>query len=295
MKLYFQLPVVSIDGWVTISTSDKPVGTIQAILAVGTTKQINQLKKSKNLLSCKTFFRLPREQYPLENVSVPICERNQDSSIKPSIPQINDRNSNFAAMFSNFIDTLASRLPDRNAAETASATNDATTQTHNGANNSPATNSSGKYMRPTSELLDELQKALAVAPTPAQKSAIPTMTAHEEEKIVEKPQQSIQSQQTMFRIHIEIESALHLPSMLVNVNKKSGKRNRNSVNSAKNKTIDIQPCSYVTFEASASATQTTLTSYATSIVEHSCSPQWNKHFEVFLPVEFLLNVSSYDF
>ncbi|XP_031632072.1 uncharacterized protein LOC116346267 [Contarinia nasturtii] len=292
-----ELPVISIDGWVTISSTnspiDTPVGTVQAILAVGTIKQINHLKRSKNLESCKTFLRLPREQYPLVNVPQSVCERNQESNIKTSIPQFNDRSSNFAAMFSNFIDTLASRLPDRNATETASATNDATTQTHNGTNNNIAENSTGKYMRPTSELLDELQRALSIAPTPAQMNVIPTMPANEQ-KTIEQTQQNVQPEskrETMFRIHFEIESALHLPSIAINVNKKSGKRNRNSMNSTKKNftSIDIQPCSYVTFEASASATQTTLTSYATGIVEHSCSPQWNKHFEVFLPIDFLLN------
>ncbi|XP_055320202.1 C2 domain-containing protein 3 isoform X2 [Sitodiplosis mosellana] len=290
-----ELPVISIDGWVTISyavsPSNTPVGTVQAILAVGTTKQINNLNKSKSLLSCKNFLQFPLDRYPQQQATPSIDESNRES-VKSSMSQSNDRNSNFAAIFSNFIDTLASRLPERNvtASETA-PTNDATTQTNNSANNSLAKNDSGKYMRPTSELLDELQRALAMAPTPAQKSAIQHMVMPNQAPQIEQSVPSEPKKATMFRVHIEIESALHLPSMAVHVNKKSGKRNRNAINTAKktSSSTEIQPSAYATFEAAASAATPNLMAYATNIVENSCSPQWNKQFEVYLPVEFLQN------
>lgn len=292
--------MISIDGWVTIayaaSPSNTPVGTVQAILAVGTAKQINNLKKSKNLLSCKNFLRLPLDLYPLQtshqsqHKSQSNDESNQKESVKAPIPQMNDRNSNFAAIFSNFIDTLASRLPDRNVtASETTPTSDATTQT----NNSFAKNGAGKYMRPTSELLDELQKALAIAPTSDQRNSIPHMTMPPQTPTtIEQNVQTDAMNATMFRIHIEIESALHLPSMAVHVNKKSGKRNRNTINPAKKNcgSTEILPSAYVTFEAAATPSTSNLMSYATNIVENSCSPQWNKHFEVYLPVEFLQNV-----
>lgn len=293
--------MISIDGWVTISNAasptNSPVGTVQAILAVGTTKQINNLKKSKSLSSCKNFIRLPIDLYSSQgnqSQQMPSHFESNQESVKVPIPQVNDRNSNFAAIFSNFIDTLASRLPERNATVNESTpTSDATTQTNNSANNSLAKNVPAKYMRPTSELLDELQRALAIAPTPAQKSAIPHMVSPEQESKNEQNEQIDSEKASMFRVHIEIESALHLPSMLNHVNKKSGKRNRNAINSAKKNsgTTEIQPNAYATFGAAASATTTNLMAYATNIVESSCSPQWNKHFEVYLPVEFLLNVS----
>lgn len=149
-------------------------------------------------------------------------------------------------------------------------------------------------MRPTSELLDELQRALAMAPTPAQKNAIPHMTLPNQTPTPIEPEVK---KVTMFRVHIEIESALHLPSMAVHVNKKSGKRNRNAIPTAKktnsSNTSEIhQPSAYATFEAAASAANANLMVYATQIVESSCSPQWNKQFEVYLPVEFLQNVNS---
>lgn len=301
--------MISIDGWVTInyaaSTSSTPLGTVQVILAVGTTKQINNLKKSKSLQFSKNFLRLPNELFAMQaNPSCPsstplnACEKTKEDSTKPALPQLSsERHTNLAAMFNNFIDNLASRLPERHlvANETA-ATNDATTQTQTNSkcnsNSSVAVNQTAKYMRPTSDLLDELQKALAIAPTPAQRISIPHAAVPQnqptpESNIVDVPKS------TMFPVHIEIESALHLPSISVHVNKKSGKRNRNSVNSAK-KTVnasEIQPSTYATFEASASAATSNSMSYATNIVENSCGPQWNKHFEVYLPVEFLLNVS----
>lgn len=220
-------------------------------------------------------------------------ENRHPVNLKSALPQFNDRNSNLAAMFSSFIDTLASRLPERNQTVTeTTASNDATTQTNHSANNSPAVNNkngSGPCMRPTSELLDELQKALAIAPTLAQRSAIPTAMQIPSLKLDQNVTLDLKSV-SMFRVYIEIESALHLPSIVVHVNKKSGKRNRNSIGSGKKGgSTEIQPSTYATFEAAASPTSN-LTSYATNIMESSCSPQWNKHFEVFLPVEFLQNV-----
>lgn len=299
--------MISIDGWVTISSfissNLTPVGTVQAILAVGSTKQINNLKMSKGLLRCGNFLRLPLDDYPYPTTvpqSIPsTCESNQESNTKPAIPQFNDRNSNFAAMFSNFIDTLASRLPDRNATETAPSI-DATTQTSNSANYSLTKNGSSKFIRPTSELLDELQRALAVVSPPIPKNFVPhAPISAAEQPIDEQNLQPEPKKVAMFRVDLEIESALHLPSMAIHVNKKSGKRNRNPINKqnggssgSSGGSTEIQPSAYATFEAAASATQLSLLSYATNIVEHSCSPLWNKHFDVFLPVEFLLNVSG---
>lgn len=227
-------------------------------------------------------------------------ETRNPASLKSALPQFNDRNSNLAAMFSSFIDTLAARLPERNmnAGETAplNHSNDATTQTNTSENISPALNnqnSSGPCMRPTSELLDELQRALVVAPTPIQRNAIPTVMQAPPVTIDQNVTLDLKSV-SMFRVYIEIESALHLPSIVVHVNKKSGKRNRNSIGSGKKGgSTEIQPSTYATFEAAASPTSN-LTSYPTNIMESSCSPQWNKHFEVYLPIEFLQNVSFFN-
>lgn len=280
---------------------------MQAILAVGTTQQINHFKRFKGLSSCKNFIKHPLDLYPPQSNqpnSNPIptvsseSNRNLGSNMKAQLPQFNDRSSNLASMLSNFIDTLAARLPDRNlsATEIATTTNDATTQTTKNVNNSVAIDKSAppeKYMRPTSELLDELQKALSVAPTPAQRSAIPHATAvptsDQTTKSEQKPTTDAKKE-TMFRVHFEIERALHLPSISTHVSKKSGKRNKHSDLGRKCDTMEIQPSTYSSFEAAASPADSMM-HYVTNVIENSCSPQWNKQFEIFLPVEFLQNVS----
>lgn len=252
--------MISIDGWVTIanatSPSSTPIGTVQAILAVGNTKQINNLKRSKSLMSYNSFMRLPLEMYPIQTNhslpnQIPSTEvlSKTETNVKNAVPSLmSNRHSNLASMFSSFIDNLASKLPDRNVATTETVTNDATTQTNNVsmANN----NAAGKYMRPTSELLDELQRALSIAPTSAQKNAIPhvTIPTHDHTSTVESSTTASVTinKSNMFRVHIEIESALHLPSIAVHVNKKGGKRNRNANAMKKNGT---EPSTYATFEA----------------------------------------------
>lgn len=270
-----------------MATNDTtPLGTVQTTLAVGSIKQINNLKKSKNLLNCKTFSRLPFDMYPLHTNHVSFNQQSptdknlkcSTNTLKPTLPQFINGNSNLATMFGNFIETLAAKLPERNA----------NTQSILSQSNSsfPAP---GKCMRPTSELLDELQRALAVTPTSTQKNAIP-------HTITQSRNQQTEFEQKFYRVHIEIESALHLPSIAaVFVNKKKTKRQRNSIDSGRKRNPnDIQPNTYATFEAFGQPTDMS-TSYATNIVENSCDPQWNKHFEVYLPIEFLHNVSLLPF
>lgn len=77
---------------------------------------------------------------------------------------------------------------------------------------------------------------------------------------------------SMFRIHIEIDCALHLP-----LEPNHG----------------TEPTTYVSFEAfgpNANALNSTV--YRTDVIECSSSPQWNKHYEVSLPIDFLTDVRS---
>lgn len=181
----FQLPVISIDGWITIAYASlpdsTPVGTVQALLAVGTTKQLNNLKKSKSLSaqSTRCFLRYPLDLYtpqvshigvtgatnvgnkahePLGSHSIP----NGTSGDGPESSE--ERHNNLKSMFSTFIDNLAAKLPERNltsmngAVKPTTTTSDATTQTNvtNNDTGTPINPGSGKYMRPTSELLEDL-------------------------------------------------------------------------------------------------------------------------------------------
>lgn len=185
--MYFQIPVISIDGWVTFSsilaTSDTPIGTVQVILAVGTSEQIAEFKISKSLTPCKIFSKMSREAFPLErrnadappapnivNRPVQLPQNEPNPTLKSSRPQLSDdRQANLAAMLSNFIDNLALKLPERNAGPesklptTSSAST--TTQTANNGLKSDADTTTNKNLRPTADLLDELHKALSIAPS----------------------------------------------------------------------------------------------------------------------------------
>lgn len=227
-----------------------------------------------------------------------------------------ERHNNLTTMFSTFIDNLAARLPDRNSSNSNStettATSDATTQTIAPISDicKTTTATSGKYMRPTSELLEDLQRALAIAPTAGQKKGygLTPITISEQKsttnnETVELSKSTAVLPPKMFRVHIEIENALHLPTFAIPPNKKGAKRNRNNLNadqskcngkegigSGGNTTLEIEPNTYVTFEAAATNVPSNSTTYTTNIIETSCSPRWNKQFEVYLPAEYLQNV-----
>lgn len=98
---------------------------------------------------------------------------------------------------------------------------------------------------------------------------------NEEEQTIPEAPDAIQTisiaARTMFRIHIEIECALHLPLELVQ---------------------GAEPTTYVSFEALAPNANEQMSSlvYTTDVIECSSSPQWNKQYEVSLPVDFLTDV-----
>lgn len=329
INLYFQLPVISIDGWITIAYAalpdSTPVGTVQALLAVGTSKQINNFKKSKSLSGCNSFLRYPLELYVPQVTEV---TGNKTESSTQSITNgtsrdaaAEERHNNLKSMFSTFIDNLAAKLPERNltslngtttttaaasAAAITTTTSDATTQTpqSNDPSRKPSTNTgSGKYMRPTSELLDDLQRALAIAPSANQKNGygLTSMPKSDEISAPVEPARPAMPPPKMFNVHIEIENALHLPTFAIPPNKKGAKRHRNVINAAQNKsdggggastTMEMEPNTYVTFEAAATNVPANSTTYTTNIIETSCSPRWNKQFEVYLSADYLQNVSA---
>lgn len=312
------------------------------------------MKKSKNLLSCNSFLRLPLELYA-PSVTNPIgvaeiggiTNKTDATNTKQNTTQsangfdggdgsggdgAGGGENNLTSMFSTFIENLAARLPDRNlvntnSTETPTATNDATTQTNALISDcSKSTNSgNGKYMRPTSELLDDLQRALAITPTAGQTKGYVSIPKHEQRSATTTATTTMTTRTTtvtneqqskvdavpppkMFHVHIEIENALHLPTFAIPPNKKGAKRNRNTINPEQNKSsgsggsdstsstsiaMELEPNTYVTFEATATNVPSSSTTYTTNIIETSCSPRWNKQFEVFLPTEYLRNVSVF--
>lgn len=173
-----------------------PIGTLQVILAIGTDKQIAHLKKSRRLSPCRSFLRSPPEPLPLPATDangpqadnslnqLPDSEPNSATSTAAT-----DRQANLAAMLSNFIDNLASRLPERtnNTNANANVTQNLQSATiestvipqnqHSVEPIAPLRSLSGPHIRATSDLLDELQRALTVAP-PSSASSLssPMMT-----------------------------------------------------------------------------------------------------------------------
>lgn len=187
-----KIPVISIDGWVTFTSmaTGKPIGTMQVTLAVGTIEQIAKFKLSKNLTACKSFRKLPSNAFSLEQRNgrdvappqppqqqMPEIEQPLQSSIRNDLNTLKcrqsltpeERQANLASMLSNFIENLALKLPERNAAIQKS--NSTVTESDVGEkteNSNLNVASNNKSLRPTSELLDELQRALSIAPAPPQ-------------------------------------------------------------------------------------------------------------------------------
>lgn len=124
-----------------------------------------------------------------------------------------------------------------------------------------------------------------------------------------------------FQVLIEIENALHLSKIFIRINKKCGKQRGGSASSmgtvstggitsrcqSSNKSVpqstttvyrgvtEVEPSTYVTFEATGPPTSIVQSHegpvYTTNVIEKSCNPQWNKRFEVFLPVDLMTCVS----
>lgn len=168
-----------------------PIGTLQVILAIGTDIQIAHLKKSRKLSPCRSFLRSPPEPLPLPTtVTSSHSEEPSPQSALHQLPNMDpnsatstvatDRQANLAAMLSNFIDNLASRLPERgnaiaNVPQNIPAAIPAVPATsksqHLPEPMTPAKSLGGPQIRATSDLLDELQRALTVAP-PSSKSSL---------------------------------------------------------------------------------------------------------------------------
>lgn len=126
-----------------------------------------------------------------------------------------------------------------------------------------------------------------------------------------------------FQVLIEIENALHISKIFIRINKKCGKQRGGSASSmgttvssggitsrcnSSNKSVaqpttmtvyrgvtEVEPSTYVTFEATGPPTSIVQSHegpvYTTNVIEKSCNPQWNKRFEVFLPVDLMTCVS----
>ncbi|EAT35056.1 AAEL012745-PA, partial [Aedes aegypti] len=140
-------------------------------------------------------------------------------------------------------------------------------------------------LRKTSDLLENLQRALAQRPSEnVTTNLLPASSESASETPQSDPAQKQQSQ------------AVNLPK--VNVGKKFGKRNKNRSQGANQQQsrVEVEPSAYVTFEGYnlQPGTVDTVKShegivYTTAVVEGCCNPSWKKKFDVRLPVDLMTN------
>uniref|UniRef100_A0A336LW59 CSON005888 protein n=1 Tax=Culicoides sonorensis TaxID=179676 RepID=A0A336LW59_CULSO len=256
-----KLPVISIDGWNNLISTDgnQVFGQLQVLLAVGTEIQIENLKTSRGLAT--------NGVSPQVNQSAPS----------------NMKSTQTSKMLSNFIESLAGKLPDPN-------------------QKSP--NMNGTQMRNTSDLLEMLQKALTERPNAENNvfsGAIPTPTPFNPPTSVTPTntfkENKISSEELpgYIRIAVEIDCARKLP--ILRLSKKNHNKKSKGTKTSKQGGMDVEPSSYVTFEAVRGQIADEVKShegivYSTHVIERNCDPVWQKTFEVSIPADILWNTEK---
>lgn len=296
------MPVISIDGWVTITSplSAESCGQMQALLAIGTEEQLEYLKISRGLCLnrvCDKTLETSQNKIPVPQI-VPTqksTERSTSSCDAESQTNFADNNhedvgtparrERLSDLLGNFIDSLAQKLPANQAAPTM----ETPILDHQDKSNS---STQGSQVRRTSELLDVLQKALVTPPTNFDGASNASTL---------KPQPSLLHSNYLkpkfVKILLEIENALHLPRNPAKFgNKKVFKRNNNAGKCKQSRLpVDEEPSAYVTFQAEEGSGQMIKSHegmvYSTNVVEKSCSPIWNRRFEIYVPADLMKNVS----
>lgn len=281
--------MVSIDGWSTIISPEtsQPIGTLQIILAVGSEEQIKYLKNKRDLTSCSEFLYPPLQHLPIATKSAFMVTNSPNeislhiNGVSKSATYEKSPRADTMSRLNSFLDKLVQNLPAKTALDGGSNNKELTV------NNSASSHSEQcRQIRPTSDLLDQLQNALSVPPT------LKTFDYHNNHECSKDVQtsapmidQELLKNKRYFYVTVEIESAVisdsntKLTANLSIPQKLTGQGNGQ----------------YVTFKAATLATNNSSDfkdfTYTTNIVENSRTPQWNKIFKVFLPVEFLVNVS----
>lgn len=256
-----QLPIISIDTW---SNFISPLSSEffcqgKILLAIGSENQIEYLKLLRNLNN----LRLPPARYAT-GVQV---------ATDPSI-QIKHK-------LTEFIESLSQKLPEPSSANSSlqKLSSDAS-----------STTSGQSKLKKTSELLESLQKALAL---PSQPASLPTSSTSNHEVIASDSSMSSMSPETV-QIMISIEHANYLPKII----KKKQNRRKNRTTTTSQET-EFEPTVYVTFESCLD--QLDQSSLPNGIVKShegfvhctktlkGCDPEWNERFDVKVPLDILLN------
>lgn len=287
------MPIVNSDWWETIEDTDKnkSVGQVQVLQALGSEEQINNLKTERGF--GKDFVTSKFEHSPLQTNRTLFHNKSSarqngvfykstseqcknDTKKLPNEKLINKVNTADIGVQSEMAspklqneavkedkrDILLQTISPKstNAPEVAIKTN------YNAENRNvvdltkESREATNFQLRETSDLLNSLQKALAVEISP-------------------KRSLNIQDNTESFRAHIIVENALHLPSR-----KKCKSKKSKAKNSKKHE--DVLPSVYVTFETLVGRELN-----VTPVVQKSVNPRWDYRCDVDLPVELLTNVS----
>lgn len=293
----FQLPVISIDGLVPITSplSGIVCGEIQSLLCIGTEEQINTIKISRGL-NTET---VSKNNYHMKNsatIAIPsinlteklnkctsrngiakaTSENNSDNDNTEEVECTRRKKEKLSDILGNFLDNLSQKLPP------TAPTPPLLSSTNMNREQDKKPNS----IRPTSELFDMLQKAfdqpvnipipggtgLSLDTVGTQTSAINT-----------------------FKVNLEIECALHLPR---NPNKMLTKRNSKRNRIKQNRfPPNEEPSAYVSFQAEEGQGKLYKSHegmiFATNIIQKSSNPSWNKKFDLKLATEYLTKVNIY--
>lgn len=184
----------------------------------------------------------------------------------------NNRDVNVAVMLNNFIENLAVHLPGSQS-DTSNSSADRTT------NKQPIARE--KQIRPTSELLVQLQQALTMAPSPSTNRLFTQPTSLPAQNEIATQPRSNQSDKKFIRMNVRIERANFFSKLASNQNHENSTSNENS----------YAPSTYCTFEATALLDcPSNYRTYKTKTISKSYDPEWNEPFTVFLAADYLLNV-----
>lgn len=313
-----QLPVISIDGWASVVSplAMMPVAKVQVVLAIGTEEQLEYLKASRGLaqsyLSEQDILKnkIPVPAGPPQQTIITNAET-QTYFLSNDDATLVVRQTALSEMLNSFIDNLASRLPERNTQPLGQPTS---------ADSTPPVQADGAcgggnvQIRRTSDLLDTLQRALMCPPIQPLQSYAPTDDSAIDDDVIQAPPdfQSFPLDQLAngltpqvqcappitephFAVLIEIENAVNISKIFIRVNKKCGKQRGRCRAQTYRGVQEVEPSTYVTFDASGPPTSIVHSPdgpvYTTNVVAETSAPQWNKRFEVLLPVDLMMNVS----
>lgn len=287
---YQQLPVISIDGWVTVinHASGETAGELKCLLAIGSEEQIENLKMARCLPIRSTSSCIPHKEDINSNMM----------SIFSGATPLEHPSSTAEHLKSKLAQILQHSSPSKLSSSAASV--ESTTNMMR-----EATNSNVKLNK-TADLLDMLQSALiaphSVATTstsvmPVAQQHAPMAAAASSSALQLKPLQ--QANLKSFKFSLDIQRAINLPLNPGVKGKKSAKRNSAaSVNATVKQNRfppNEAPSVYVTFQADEGYGKLFKSHegpvYATNIVEKSTQPVWQQRFRVAATVDYLSNVS----